>query len=795
MDLIGGGGGQEAKAFDVLKKQLSNAPILGLPNFDQAFIVEADASSKRDGLSYERITKVLKNSCKRLERGEIPMGFQRENGLMIYRVRYYLDDKSKLKTPFYESYTTRIVPGMAEPKRCCYHSSIKMSPHQALYGRLPPSVILYPHESSKVVVVDELLVERDGLLRQLKQNLLAAKHRMKMKANCKPWERYYGSFEVIERIRNVAYRLALPATSKIHPVFHVSILKPFSGSRNEEVSNLPEEFQEGNPVEQRFTICDSRMVLQNGIPVRQVSVQWVRGSPKEAMWEWLSEFQVVYPAFYLEDKVIFKEEENVMSEAEGGGGRTKRVSVAPSWHKDFVMGGIRYKARLVANGRSQQQGIDCDETFSPVVKPATIRTVLSLAVSRDWPIHQLDVKNAFLHGHLSETVYMHQPPGFVDPNKPNYVCHLQRSLYGLKQAPRAWFQRFASYATRVGFQHSKTDSSLFVFHRGSDIAYLLLYVDDIILTASSSAFLQRIITSLHSEFAMTDLGSLNYFLGISAQRSATGLFLSQSKFAEEILERAHMQNCNPCRTPVDTESKLGSDGDPVSDPTLYRSLAGALQYLTFTRPDLSYAVQQVCLYMHDPRDPHFTALKRILRYVRGTLDYGLQLHVSSTTQLTAYTDADWAGCPVTRRSTSGYCVFLGDNLLSWSAKRQVTLSRSSAEAEYRGVANVVAETAWIRNLLCELHTPLFTATLVYCDNVSAVYMSANPVQHQRTKHIEIDIHFVRDFVASGQVRVLHVPSRFQYADIFTKGLPTALFIEFRSSLNVRRSPAHTEGGY
>ncbi|GKB90499.1 ribonuclease H-like domain-containing protein, partial [Tanacetum coccineum] len=355
--------------------------------------------------------------------------------------------------------------------------------------------------------------------------------------------------------------------------------------------------------------------------------------------------------------------------------------------------------------------------------------------------------------------------------------------------------RFASYATRVGFHHSKTDSSLFVFHRGSDIAYLLLYVDDIILTASSSAFLQRIIASLYNEFAKTDLGSLNYFLGISAQRSASGLFLSQSKFVKEILEVDHMQNCNPCRTPVDTESKLGSDGDPVSDPTLYRSLAGALQYLTFTRPDLSYAVQQVCLYMHDPRDPHFTALKRILCYVRGTLDYGLQLHVSSTTQLSAYTDADWAGCPVTRRSTSGYCVFLGDNLLSWSAKRQVTLSRSSVEAEYRGVANVVAETAWIRNLLCELHTPLFTATLVYCDNVSVVYMSANPVQHQRTKHIEIDIHFVHDFVASGQVRVLHVPSRFQYADIFTKGLPTALFIEFRSSLNVRRSPAHTEGEY
>nr|GEZ45522.1 ribonuclease H-like domain-containing protein [Tanacetum cinerariifolium] len=186
-------------------------------------------------------------------------------------------------------------------------------------------------------------------------------------------------------------------------------------------------------------------------------------------------------------------------------------------------------------------------------------------------------------------------------------------------------------------------------------------------------------------------------------------------------------------------------------------------------------------------------MKRILRYVRGTLEYGLQLYVSSTTQLSAYTDADWDDCPVTRRFTSEYCVFLGDNLLSWSAKRQVTLSRSSAEAENRSVANVVAETAWIRNLLCELHTPLFTATLVYCDNISVVYMSVNPVQHQRTKHIEINIHFVRDFVASGQVRVLHVPSRFQYAYIFTKGLHTALFIEFRSSMNVRRSPAHTEG--
>ncbi|GKA60157.1 ribonuclease H-like domain-containing protein [Tanacetum coccineum] len=235
------------------------------------------------------------------------------------------------------------------------------------------------------------------------------------------------------------------------------------------------------------------------------------------------------------------------------------------------------------------------------------------------------------------------------------------------------------------------------------------------------------------------------------------------------------------------------DGAPISDSTLYRSLAGALQYLTFTRPDISYAVQQVCLFMHDPREPHLSALKRILRYVRGTLSYGLQLYSSTTSSLVAYSDADWAGCPTTRRSTSGYCVFLGNNLLSWSSKRQFTLSRSSAEAEYRGVANAVAETCWLRNLLRELHTPLATATLVYCDNVSAVYLSSNPVQHQRTKHIEIDIHFVRDLVATGAIRVLHVPSRYQYADIFTKGLPTSLFDEFRTSLSVRSSPVQTAG--
>jgi hypothetical protein len=213
-------------------------------------------------------------------------------------------------------------------------------------------------------------------------------------------------------------------------------------------------------------------------------------------------------------------------------------------------------------------------------------------------------------------------------------------------------------------------------------------------------------------------------------------------------------------------------------------LAGALQYLTFTRPDIAYAFQQVCLHMHDPREPNLTAVKRILRYLQGTLDHSLLLRRASTSDLVVYTDADLVGCPDTRRSTSRYVVFLGDNLVSWSSKHQNVVSRSSAEAEYRAVANGVAEACWLRQLLVELHNPLSRATLVYCDNVSAVYLSTNPVQHQRIKNVEIDLHFIRERVAVGDVRVLHVPTASQFTDIFTKGLSSSVFSEFRSSLNI-----------
>jgi hypothetical protein len=226
------------------------------------------------------------------------------------------------------------------------------------------------------------------------------------------------------------------------------------------------------------------------------------------------------------------------------------------------------------------------------------------------------VKNVFLHGTHSETVFCCQPTGFVNTAHPDLVCHLHKSLYGLKQAPRAWYSRFATYLTTLEFIEAKSDTSLFTFRRGSDTVYLLHYVDDIILTASSTELLRRTISALQREFAMKDLGPLHHFLGITVKRRPDGLFLHQRTYTLDILKRAVMVDCKPCTTPVDLQTKLAGDsGHPVEDASQFRSIARALQYLTFTRSDIAYAMQQICLHMHDPREPHLTAMKRIPRYL------------------------------------------------------------------------------------------------------------------------------------------------------------------------------------
>jgi hypothetical protein len=332
----------------------------------------------------------------------------------------------------------------------------------------------------------------------------------------------------------------------------------------------------------------------------------------------------------------------------------------------------RYKARWVVRGFTQRAGIDYGETYCPVVKPATVRTVLTLAAKRNWPVHQLDVNNAFLHDILDEQVYARQPAGFIDTTRKDSVRRLSKSLYGLKQAPRAWYTRLATFLGTMGFKPTRSDSSLFVLRHGTESVYLLLYVDDIVLTASSVVALRHVISAISAEFSLKDMGLVHYFLGIQVQRDTNGFFLQQHQYALDILERAGMLDCRPCETPIDTAGKVsGNDGTLLStaDASDYRSIVGALQYLTMTRPDLQYAVQQACLHMHAPTTSHQSLVKRILRYVRGTTSLSLHLRRSDKLDLVAYSYADWAGCPDTRRSTSGFCVEMATGTRNPSTRR------------------------------------------------------------------------------------------------------------------------------
>uniref|UniRef100_A0A2N9GCI3 Integrase catalytic domain-containing protein n=1 Tax=Fagus sylvatica TaxID=28930 RepID=A0A2N9GCI3_FAGSY len=442
----------------------------------------------------------------------------------------------------------------------------------------------------------------------------------------------------------------------------------------------------------------------------------------------------------------------------------------------------RYKARLVAKGFHQQHGIDFTETFSPVIKPPTVRLILSLAVSLNWPLRQLDVKNAFLHGTLKEEVYMTQPQGYIDPIHPQYVCKLQKSIYGLKQAPRAWFESFTTQLLHLGFIASTADSSLFIYKEHKVIAYLLLYVDDIVLTSNTPAFLDTLIHKLSSVFDLKDLGSLHYFLGLQVTRTPSRLYINQAKYAQDLLKKHNMLDCKPASSPSCPNTRLSlHDGDPLPDPHAYRSMVGALHYLTFTRPDISFAVHQVCQYMSTPTTTHLAAAKRVLRYIRGTFNHGIEF-TPGPLSLSAYTDADWAGDPDDRRSTYGFLVYLGHNAITWSAKKQATVSRSSTESEYRALA--IAELCWVRSLLKDLGIYLPDPPTLWCDNISALAIASNPVFHARTKHIEVDFHFVRERVLRKDLLVKFVSTVDQLADIFTKSLSTHRFLELRRNLTV-----------
>lgn len=353
----------------------------------------------------------------------------------------------------------------------------------------------------------------------------------------------------------------------------------------------------------------------------------------------------------------------------------------------------------------------------------------------------MDVANAFLHGDLNEIVYMSQPKGFVDESNPDHVCLLHKSLYGLKQSSRAWFDKFSTYLIEFGFVCSIKDPSLFIYQRDKDIIMLLLYVDDMLLTGNSSTVLNRLLDELNKQFCMKDLGRMHYFLGVQATFHASGMFLSQERYAKDLLAVAGMSDCTAVATPLPLQlSRVPHQDKKFENPTYFKSLAGKLQYLTLTRPDLQLSVNYVCQKMHEPTVSDFVLSKRIIRYVQGTLAYGVNIIKDTDFTLRAYSDSDWAGCHTTRRSTGGFCTYLGSNIISWSSKKQPTVSRSSTEAEYRSLSETTSELSWMCSILREIGVPIKVTPEMYCDNLSAVYLTTNPAYHKRSKHFELDYH-------------------------------------------------------
>ncbi|KAJ9559500.1 hypothetical protein OSB04_004660 [Centaurea solstitialis] len=454
----------------------------------------------------------------------------------------------------------------------------------------------------------------------------------------------------------------------------------------------------------------------------------------------------------------------------------------------------RYKARLVAKGYTQTYGIDYSETFSPVAKINTIRVLVSIAANKGWLLHQFDVKNAFLHGELKEEVYMEAPHGFTDRFGEREVCLLKKSLYGLKQSPRAWFGKFTLAMNNYGFKQSNSDHTLFLKRRGNLITCLIIYVDDMIITGDDKEEIAKLRKSLFTDFEMKDLGELKYFLGIEVLRSRRGIFMCQQKYVMDLLAETGMIDCKPANTPMIMNQKLYMEekAEPA-DKERYQRMVGKLIYLSHTRPDIAYAVGVVSQFMHQPQKDHMEAVLRIIRYLKGTAGHGVLFQPNGHLETQLYTDADWAGDKGNGRSTSGYFTLVGGNLVTWRSKKQNVVALSSAESEFRGIARGITEVLWVRRLLTEIGYPPQGPSRILSDNKAAIQISENPVQHDRTKHIEVDRHFIKEKLEAKIITLTFVRSEDQLADVLTKAVNEKSLHECLGKLNFGNPIVQLEG--
>ena len=436
----------------------------------------------------------------------------------------------------------------------------------------------------------------------------------------------------------------------------------------------------------------------------------------------------------------------------------------------------RCKARLVAQGYSQKEGLDYDETFSPVVRSESVRSVVALASKNGLKLHQMDITTAFLNGDLNEEVFMKQPEGFISDGQEHLVCRLDRSIYGLKQSPRCWNQALDAQLKLMGFKQSTGDPCIYT-STTDGLFILAVYVDDILLAGKSQQRIAQVKSDLGKRFQLKDMGELHYFLGVSVKQSyETGkIWIGQPAYTRAVIKKFGLEHCKPVTTPVTPGTKLlkATEHSEMVDETLYQSAVGSLLYLSgWTRPDISFSVSNVARFCSCPTKEHWTAVKRIFRYLKGTSNYGLLYSKNDDAAGTmfGYSDADWAGDVNDRKSTSGYLFMMNGAAVSWRSRKQACVALSTAEAEYIALAITTQEATWMRKLLEDLHIQQVEPTVIYEDNQSAICIAQNPQYHSKTKHIDIKYHFVREKVLDNTIELKYCPTNDMLADILTKGL-------------------------
>ncbi|KAJ4706252.1 Retrovirus-related Pol polyprotein from transposon TNT 1-94 [Melia azedarach] len=460
--------------------------------------------------------------------------------------------------------------------------------------------------------------------------------------------------------------------------------------------------------------------------------------------------------------------------------------------EDMVAYALQYKARVVARGFTQREGVDYNEIFLPVVRHTSIRVLLAIVAHQDLELEQLDVKTAFLHGELEEEIYMTQLDGFQVPGKEDYVYKLKKSLYGLKQSPRQWYKRFDSYMIEIGYTRSPYDCCVYYSKAtNGSLIYLVLYVDDMLIAAENKSDVQKLKDLLSVEFEMKDLGAARKILGmeIYRDRSKKKLFLSQKGYIQKILSRCGMSTAKPIDTPSGANAHLSVAFAPKSveekeymSRVPYTSAVGSLMYaMVCTRPDLAQSVSVVSRFMGEPSKEHWQAVKRIFRYLKGTFDVGLIYGGDTQCLVTGFSDSDYAGDVDSRRSMTGYVFTLGSSVVSWKATLQPTVTLSTTEAEYMALTEAAKEGIWLKGLVSDLGLHHDQA-IVYCDSLSAICLAKDQVHHERTKHIDVRYHFLR---SEKRIKVNKVGTADNPADMFTKPVPHSKFQHCLDLLNVR----------